>query len=80
MTRQGPRDRHQPLYDIIPRTGVAIEVFFSDRTMETFGRVGAGWFWWPRKRGCSPERPAIGPFATCYAAYRNAMNSCGVMS
>ena len=55
MTRQGPRDRHEPLYDIIPRTGVSIEVFFSDRTMETFGRVGAGWFWWRRRRGFAPE-------------------------
>ena len=52
--------RHEPLYDINPRTGVSIEVFFSDRTMETFGRVGAGWFWWPRRRGFSPEGAAPG--------------------
>ena len=35
---------HEPLYDIDPRTGSSIEVFFADRTMETFGRCGAGWF------------------------------------
>ena len=57
MTPQAPRQhaRHEPLYDINPRTGVSIEVFYMDRTMETFGRCGAGWFWWPRRRGCSPE-------------------------
>ncbi|HEV7222274.1 MAG TPA: hypothetical protein VGN42_06190 [Pirellulales bacterium] len=75
MTRQAPRDRHEPLYDIIPRTGVAIEVFFSDRTMETFGRVGAGWFWWRRRRGFAPEGERTGPFATSYAAYRHAMTA-----
>jgi hypothetical protein len=75
MTLQaGSRDRHEPLYDVIPGTGVGIEVFFSDRTMESFGRVGAGWFWWPRWRGYSPEGLATGPFATSYAAYRHAMD------
>ena len=75
MTRQQPRDCHEPLYDIIPGTGVGIEVFFSDRTMESFGRVGAGWFWWRRRRGCSPEGAAIGPFPTSYAAYRHALGA-----
>ena len=45
---------HEPLYDIDPQTGTTIEVFYADRTLETFGRCGAGWFWWPRRRGCSP--------------------------
>jgi hypothetical protein len=66
---------HQPLYDIHPRSGASIEVFFSDRTLETFGRGGAGWFWWSRRRGFSPVSPAIGPFATSYAAYRHAMKT-----
>ena len=47
----------------------------ADRTLETFGRGGAGWFWWPRRRGCSPDASAIGPFATSYAAYRHAMGA-----
>ena len=34
-----------PLFDVHPRTGISIEVFFADRAMETFGRCGAGWFW-----------------------------------
>jgi hypothetical protein len=67
--------QHAPLYDINPLTGISIEVFYSDRTLETFGRGGAGWFWWPRKRGCSPDGLPAGPFATCYAAYRQAMTT-----
>jgi hypothetical protein len=69
------RGRREPLYDIDPRTGVSIEVFFADRTLETFGRGGAGWFWWSRRRGFSPEGPATGPFATSYAAYRHALGT-----
>jgi hypothetical protein len=65
--------QHEPIYDIVPETGVSIEVFYTDRTLETFGRGGAGWFWWPRRQGCSPDGPATGPFATAYAAYRHAM-------
>jgi hypothetical protein len=69
-----PRHR-EPLYDIVPETGVSIEVFYSDRTLETFGGGGAGWFWWPRQRGCAPVGKPTGPFATSYAAYRHAMNT-----
>jgi hypothetical protein len=65
--------KYEPLYDIDPETGVSIEVFYADRTLETFGRDGAGWFWWPRRRRLSPDGPATGPFATSYAAYRHAM-------
>jgi hypothetical protein len=72
-----PRRRalHEPFYDVHPRTGASIEVFYSDRTLETFGRGGAGWFWWSRRRGFSPEGPATGPFATSYAAYRHAVGA-----
>jgi hypothetical protein len=65
------RARHEPLYEFDPLTGTSIEVFYSDRTLETFGRRGAGWFWWPRQRGFAPDGPAHGPFATSYSAYRN---------
>jgi hypothetical protein len=37
--------RHEPLYDVHPQAGVSFEVFYSDRTLETFGRgalVGSG--------------------------------------
>lgn len=69
--RQGTRAGREPLYDINPQTGATIEVFYTDRTMETFGRCGAGWFWWPRRCGSAPTGPATGPFATSYAAYRH---------
>jgi hypothetical protein len=69
-----PRQR-EPLFDVHPRTGISFEVFYSDRTLETFGRRGAGWFWWSRRRGFSPEGPATGPFPTSYAAYRHALTA-----
>ena len=64
-----------PLYEVDPQTGVSIEVFYADRTLETFGRCGAGWFWCSRRRGFPPEGQVTGPFATSYAAYRHAMNA-----
>jgi hypothetical protein len=38
-----------------PGTGASIEVFYADRSLETFGGSGAGWFWWSRRRGCRPR-------------------------
>jgi hypothetical protein len=67
--------RHEPIFDVHPRTGASIEVFYTDRSLETFGRCGPGWFWWFRRRGFSAEGPATGPFATSYAAYRHALNA-----
>ena len=69
------RVRHEPFYDINPRTGASFEVFWADRALETFGRCGAGWFWWSRRRGFAPQGLATGPFSTSYAAYRSAMNN-----
>ena len=40
----------EPLYDINALTGISIEVFYADRTLETFGIGGAG-----HKRGYSPD-------------------------
>jgi hypothetical protein len=67
------RPHREALYDVDPATGVCIEVFYSDRALETFGRCGAGWFYWARRRGFSPDGPATGPFSTSYAAYRHAV-------
>jgi hypothetical protein len=69
------RAHHEPLYDLHPRTGASIEVFYADRTLETFGKGGAGWFWWSRRRGFAPDGQATGPFSTSYAAYRNALGT-----
>jgi hypothetical protein len=74
------RARHEPLFDVHPRTGASIEVFYADRALETFGRSGAGWFWWLRRRGCAPDGSPTGPFATSYAAYRHAMNTATTLS
>jgi len=62
-----------PLFDVDPVTGASIEVFYADRTLETFGRVGAGWFWWRRQRWFAPTVPARGPFSTSYSAFRDAL-------
>jgi hypothetical protein len=70
-----PDRAHEAFFDIDPVTGAAIEVFFADRSLETFGWRGAGWFWWLRQRGFAPTGPAIGPFPTSYSAYRDALNS-----
>lgn len=48
--------RHEPLFDIHPRTGTSIEVFYADRTLETFGRCGAGWLWQSRRHGFAAKR------------------------
>ena len=32
------RCAYDPIYDINPLTGIVIEVFYTDRTLETFGR------------------------------------------
>jgi hypothetical protein len=66
--------KYEPLFDVHPVKGAPVEVFYSDRTL-SFGRGGAGWYWWPRRRGFAPEGLAKGPFPTSYSAYRNAMNT-----
>jgi HlyD family secretion protein len=72
------RHHHEPLFDVHPVTGASVEVFYADRTLETFGRVGAGWFWWPRRRGFAPDGAARGPFPTSYSAYRRALERCTI--
>ena len=75
-----PSPKYAPLFDVDPVTGRSIEVFYADRALETFGRIGAGWFWWPRQRGLAPTGPAAGPFPSSYAAYRHAAISAAVTS
>jgi hypothetical protein len=80
MTMSGNRRKHEPLFDIHPVTGASLEVFYADRTLESFGRGGAGWFWQARRRGFASDGPATGPFATSYAAYKHAICSQQVRS
>ena len=71
------RPAFEPLYDIDPRTGASIEVFYADRVLAaSFGTRGAGWCWWTCQPGRLPDGPPTGPFATSYAAYRDAVHAC----
>ena len=58
----GRRAARKPMFDVHPQTGASIEVFYADRTIETFGRCGAGWFWWlPAAPGFAPDSPSHRP-------------------
>jgi len=61
----------EPLYDIDPRTGASVEIFYADRALATSFGARAGWFWWACQPGFLPGGLPIGPFATSYGAYRN---------
>jgi hypothetical protein len=70
------RPAREPLYDIDPRTGASVQVFWAEGLLgQSFGMRGAGWFWWSSRSGCRPDGPPIGPFATSFAAYRDALRS-----
>ena len=65
------RAAFEPIYDVDPRTGASVEVFFADHWLAKSFGTRAGWFWWTCQCGCLPEGPPTGPFATSYAAYRD---------
>src|ERR1700704_308231 len=68
------RAAFEPLYDIDPRTGASIEVFYADRMLAgSFGTGCAGWCWWACLPGCLPDGPPTGPFGSSYLAYRDAL-------
>ena len=68
------RAAYEPLYDFDARSGATIEIFYADHVLaRSFGR-NPGWFCWSCQRGRLPEGPPTGPFATSYAAYRNALD------
>jgi len=67
------RAAYEPLYDFDPQTGASVEVFYADGVLaKSFGR-DSGWFWWSCQGGFLPGAPT-GPFATSYAAYRDALD------
>ncbi|MGA2891325.1 MAG: hypothetical protein ABSE22_00555 [Xanthobacteraceae bacterium] len=69
------RVTYEPLYDIDPRTGANIEVFYADPALaESIGKAGPGWFWRACQRGDLPNGPT-GPFGTSYTAYRDALGT-----
>jgi hypothetical protein len=65
------RAAYEPLYEIDPRSGASIEVFYADRVLAGSFDTRPGWFWWTCQRGFLPDGPPTGPFATSYAAYPN---------
>jgi hypothetical protein len=73
MSSDRRSQKHEPFFDIHPGTGVSIEVFYADRTLESFGKRGAGWFWHARRSGFAPDGAARGPFPTSYSAFRDAL-------
>src|SRR5271170_6927107 len=68
------RSALEPIYDTDPHAGVSLEVFFADEWLAKSFGTNPGWFWWTCECGCLPEEPPTGPFATSYAAYRNALD------
>ena len=47
ISSSGRRAAYEPIYDIEPRTGASIEVFYAERVLaQSFGASGSGWFWW----------------------------------
>ena len=68
------RAAYEPVYDIDPRTGASVEVFYADHVLaQSFGACGPGWFWWSCRCGSLPDVLPIGPFANSYLAYRAAV-------
>jgi hypothetical protein len=65
----------EPLYDIDPRTGDAVEIFYADTALAmSFGKR-PGWYWWSCRGGFLPDGAVAGPFPTSFAAYRDAPSS-----
>jgi hypothetical protein len=65
----------EPLYDIDPRTGDTVEIFYADGALAKSFGTRSGWFWWSCQRGSLPDRAPTGPFQTSYAAYRDTPGS-----
>jgi len=55
------RAAYEPLYDIDPRTGASVEVFYADRVLaQSFGASCPGW---------SPKDIPTGLFGSSYLPY-----------
>jgi hypothetical protein len=65
------RPAYEPLYEIDPRTGASIEVFYAYRVLAASFGARPGWFWWACRRGSLPDDLPKRSFATSYLAYRD---------
>jgi hypothetical protein len=63
------RAAYEPLYEIDPRTGASIEIFYADQVLAASFGARPGWFWWTCHQHCLPDDLPKGPFATSYMAY-----------
>jgi hypothetical protein len=63
----------EPLYDIDPRTGESVEIFYADSALAKSFGTRPGWFYWSCRTGSLPDRQPTGPFPTSYAAYLNVL-------
>ena len=43
--RTSPQAAYEPLYDVDPRSGATIEVFYADRVLAKSFGTRARWFW-----------------------------------
>src|SRR3954454_10309379 len=69
----------EPTCDVDPVSGATIEVFYADQASAScFGVSSAGWLWWCSKGRCLPDASPVGPFATSYAAYRDALGGSAI--
>jgi hypothetical protein len=66
---------NEPLYDIDPRTGDSVEIFYADSALAKSFGTRPGWFHWSCQSGSVPDRLPTGPFPTSYRAYRAALGS-----
>ena len=72
VSKMDRRPAFEALYEIDPRTGASIEVFYADRGLaESFGtRCAGGAGGLASPAAC---QMATGPFASSYLAYRDAL-------
>src|SRR5579862_7338114 len=66
--------QHEPLYDVDPRTGDTVEIFYADGALAKSFGTRSGWFWWSCRSGSLPDGLS-GPFPTSYAAYHDTPGS-----
>ena len=65
------RPQYEPLYDVDPRTGASIEIFFADRVLAKSFGTHPGGTGGVASAASLPDDLPTGPFANSYLAYRD---------
>ncbi len=64
-------------YDVDPRSGETIEIFYADALVaQSFGAHAAGWYWRYRQPDLSVDVP-VGPFLVCLGS--SAQRNCATL-